>query len=74
MKMPERCDRCGESLEGKIFSMSRFNTEWLCENCIAEEKQHPDYQKAVDAEFEEVRKGNLNFPGIGYPGKNGRVK
>ena len=53
--------------------MSRFNTDTLCPECEQEERQHPDYQKAV-AELDAVRHGDLNFPGIGWPGKNGRVK
>ncbi len=77
--MPDRfltatkCDRCGGSLEhGRI--MSRFSTETLCLDCEREERQHPDYQKAADAELAAVRRGDMNFPGIGWPGKNGRVK
>ena len=77
--MPDRfltvrkCDRCGGSLEhGRI--MSRFDTSCLCLNCEREERQHPDYQKAADAELAAVRRGDMNFPGIGWPGKNGRVK
>ena len=68
-----KCDRCGGSLEhGRI--MSRFDTSCLCLNCEREERQHPDYQKAADAELAAVRRGDMNFPGIGWPGKNGRVK
>ena len=62
------CDRCGKSLaEG--FSMSRFDTSALCFDCLEEERQHPDYQKAVDAELAALRSGNRNFEGIGWPGK-----
>ena len=69
----EKCDRCGGSLEhGRI--MSRFDTSCLCLECEREEHQHPDYQKAADAELAAVRRGDMNFPGIGWPGKNGRVK
>ena len=46
----------------------------LCLACEQEERQHPDYQKAADAELAAVRRGDMNFPGIGWPGKNGRVK
>ena len=68
-----KCDRCGGSLEhGRI--MSRFDTSCLCLECEREERQHPDYQKAADAELAAVRRGDMNFPGIGWPGKNGRVK
>ena len=54
--------------------MSRFNTQALCHICLEEERQHPDYQKAVDAELAALRSGNRTFEGIGWPGKNGRVK
>lgn len=67
------CDRCGGSLKGG-FSMSRFDTSALCHRCLEEERQHPDYQLAADAELAAVKRGERNFPGIGWPGKNGRVK
>lgn len=35
--------------------------------CEKKEKEHPKYQEAKKRELEEVRKGNLNFPGIGKP-------
>ena len=54
--------------------MSRFNTDTLCLKCIEEEKLHPDYQKAAEAELAAVKRGDFNFPGIGWPGKDGRVK
>ena len=38
------CDRCGKSLADG-FSMSRFNTQALCFDCLEEEHQHPDYRK-----------------------------
>lgn len=68
-----QCDRCGGSLsDGR--TMSRFDTSCLCMACAEAERQHPDYRKAADAEMEAVRHGDHNFPGIGWPGKNGRVK
>ena len=67
------CDRCGKPLTDG-FSMSRFNTSALCFDCLEEERQHPDYQKAVDAELAALRSGNRNFAGLGWLGKNGRVK
>ena len=66
------CDRCGAELKAR--QMSRFNTDVLCQKCIEEERQHPDYGKAVVAEHEAVRSGDRDFPGIGWPGKDGRVK
>ena len=69
----KRCDRCGAPL-GSGFTMSRFNTDALCMKCAEEERNHPDYQKAADAELAAVKRGERTFPGIGWPGKNGRVK
>ena len=68
-----RCDRCGATLDGG-FTMSRFNTDAICMKCAEEERQHPDYELAMRAEMEAVRSGDRDFPGIGWPGKNGRVK
>lgn len=70
----KNCDRCHNSLEGKSRQMSRFNTDCLCPECMEEEQRHPDYRKAADAEMNAVRHGDNNFQGIGWPGKNGRVK
>jgi hypothetical protein len=63
----KKCDRCGGSLDGGR-TMSRFNTDCLCMRCAEAEKNHPDYDKAVEAEIAEIRKGNFNFKGIGYDG------
>lgn len=57
------CDRCGGSLqEGRIMSM--FNTDCICLNCKEAEKKRENYTEAVNAEAEEVRKGNYNYKGI----------
>ena len=58
------CDRCGKSLANG-FSVSRFDTSALCFDCLEEERQHPDYQKAVDAELAALRSGNRNIEGDG---------
>ena len=68
----KKCDRCGGEL--RVRQMSRFNTDVLCMRCIEEERMHPDYEKAAAAELEAVRRGDMNFPGIGWPGKDGRVR
>jgi hypothetical protein len=47
--------------------MSRFNTDLICSTCDHAERQHPDYEKAVQAELEAIRQGDFNFPGIGLP-------
>ena len=69
----KRCDRCGAPLEGG-FTMSRFDTSALCMKCAEEERQHHDYQLAADIELAAVRADNRNFAGLGWPGKNGRIK
>lgn len=59
----KHCDRCGGSLEnGRI--MSRLNTDCLCMICSEKEKQDKDYDKAVQAEHEEIREGNYNYKGL----------
>lgn len=59
----KNCDICGSSLEkGRI--MSRFNTECICMDCSKKEKKDKDYEKAVQAEHEEIKKGNYNYNGI----------
>ena len=61
----QNCDCCGGILKGGR-TMSRFNMDCLCLECAEAEKQHPDYQKAVDAEIAAIRNGEMNFKGIGY--------
>ena len=57
------CDRCGGSLSGGRI-MSMYSTECLCLDCKEKEKDRADYQAAVQAELDEVKKGNLNYKGI----------
>ena len=61
----ETCQRCLGSTNN-ITTMSIFNMDIICVTCKSKEKKHPKYKEAVDAEFQEVKKGNYNFPGIGY--------
>ena len=68
----KKCDRCGGEL--RVRQMSKFNTDVLCPQCIEEEKQHPNYEKAAAAEREAVRRGDRDFPGIDWSGKDGRVR
>lgn len=57
------CDRCGGSLvNGRIMSM--FNTDCICMDCYEKEKKGKDYEKAVKADHEEIKKGNHNYKGI----------
>ena len=63
------CDKCGGSLtEGRI--MSRFDESCLCILCSDKERQDPDYKKAIEAEHEQIRQGNYNYPGL----RGGKVK
>lgn len=66
------CDRCGKPLIPYRI-MSRFNTDCLCSKCAEEERRHPDYHTACEAERQAVKAGDYNFQGIGWPGKNGRI-
>lgn len=61
------CVRCGVSFEKEAYSMSYFNTDECCLECLEQEKKHPMYQKAKEIERQEVAKGNYNFEGIGLP-------
>lgn len=72
MRQPQRsaegsllCDRCDQPMRG--YSMSFFNTQLCCFDCLRLEREHPDYKKARDAELAAVRGGDYNFPGIGLP-------
>ena len=59
-----KCDRCKE--ETDITIMSRFNTEIICLDCEEKEKKHPRYEEARQAELDACRRGDFNFPGIGF--------
>ena len=62
------CDKCGGSLRtGRIMSM--FSEEVLCMECKAKEKNDKDYKEAVQADIDEIKRGNLNFTGIRGKGK-----
>jgi hypothetical protein len=47
--------------------MSIFNTQVICMDCKVTEAAHPDYERAREAELEQVRAGNYHFPGVGLP-------
>ena len=59
-----RCDRCKK--ESDITIMSRFNTEIICLDCEEKEKKHPRYEEARETELDACRRGDFNFPGIGF--------
>lgn len=64
-RQPTSCDRCGQTLVASV--VSRFNTDVICLSCETNERAHPRYAEAAAAEEREVRRGNLNFAGIGKP-------
>jgi hypothetical protein len=47
--------------------MSRFNTQLCCVSCLLREQAHPRFPEALAAEEDAVKRGDLNFPGIGLP-------
>ena len=55
------CERC--HAETQVHTMSRFNTQAICMDCLDKEKKHPDYPKAAAAELAAVRAGDYNFKG-----------
>ncbi len=58
-----QCDRChGELTSGRMMSM--FNTQCICMKCAEQERQDTDYKKAVEADHEQIKRGNYNFRGI----------
>ena len=59
------CHRCWK--RSTTSTMSKFNTDCICMECDDEERRHPDYAAAVQADNEAVRNGDHNFPGIGWP-------
>ena len=62
------CDRCGGSLEGGRI-MSSFNEDCICMKCSEEERKKPEFKQAVQADIEQIKAGNFNFKGIGFPKK-----
>lgn len=59
------CERCGK--DTLAHTMSMFNTQTICLECKEIEKQHPDYERAREAELRAVQSGDYNFRGIGLP-------
>lgn len=60
-----RCGRCYQETNATI--MSKFNTQEICMACLEKERKHPKYPEAVRTEAEAVKRGDLNYPGIGLP-------
>jgi recombinational DNA repair protein (RecF pathway) len=63
--MNKRCHRCGKQTD--VTTMSFFNTDILCMECVDKERAHPAFEAAHEAEREAVRRGDYNFPGVGKP-------
>lgn len=59
------CHRCGRAVAAHIMSM--FNRQLICLVCANEERKHPQYREAQEADVEACRRGETNFPGIGLP-------
>jgi len=59
------CDRCGT--EARAITGSYFDTAMICPECRELEHAHPQYEEARRVENEHVRRGEMNFPGIGLP-------
>jgi len=59
------CERCGK--EYGIRASSMFNRQLCCQECIIKEKEHPQFQEAVDAVLTAMKNGNLTYEGIGLP-------
>ncbi len=60
-----RCERCTNPTH--TTTGSYFNTQMICTSCDTKERKHPQYERAVRIETEQVLKGNLNYEGIGLP-------
>ncbi len=59
----KHCDRCKGNLKGGRI-MSMFSEDVLCMTCKDKETKDPEYKKAVEADHEEIKKGNFNYKGI----------
>ena len=59
------CQRCMAEADSHIMSM--FDVALICMTCWELEQKHPKYEAARSAESEEVKRGNLNFKGVGLP-------
>ena len=57
------CHRCGAKTN--TFTMSMYNLQLICMQCKSAETRRDDYDKAVQADHAEIKKGNYNFKGIG---------
>jgi hypothetical protein len=59
------CDRCNKAMAG--WTLSKFNTEEVCGECIQKERAHPMYATACQAERKAAHSGEINYEKIGKP-------
>jgi hypothetical protein len=59
----DKCNRCGVSFANRAHTMSFFNTDMICMNCVQKERKNSRYKEAHDTECEAVRRGDY----IGKP-------
>ena len=59
------CMRCGEESGAHIMSM--YSKAIICLDCKDIETERPDYQAAVKADEDAIRRGDFNFEGLGEP-------
>jgi hypothetical protein len=60
------CGRCGAAAYVTLIG-SFFDTAIICDRCERIERAHPAFAHAHAVEADEVRRGNLNFAGVGLP-------
>ena len=60
MRIPDKCDRCRKNMSN--CSLSKFNSDVICGDCLKKEQNHPQYSIA-----NEVAKRVSHFTGIGKP-------
>jgi len=58
------CQRCWN--EASVHTMSIFDVSLICMDCADREQKHEKYLAAQRAEREAIKRGDMNFPGIGY--------
>jgi len=66
------CQRCGCTECGQAYTMSYFNRDLICSRCDEAERQHPDFNLAEASGRFAISQGDYTFPGIGWPGIDGR--
>jgi len=54
------CQRCKKPNK-KYFTVSRFNSDFLCQSCDKREKTHPEYNDTKVREFYAVKIGITNY-------------